>query len=75
MTTTVQTGGVQPALHRAIGWKDAFWVASGVPAWGPGSSLDNGVGRGPMIGFRTLGLGWLNDRLTMPKHQRKGARQ
>jgi amino acid transporter len=34
-TITVQEAGGTPqsqGLHRAIGWKDAFWVASGVPA-------------------------------------------
>jgi amino acid transporter len=24
--------GSEPGLHRAIGWTDAFWLASGVPA-------------------------------------------
>jgi len=33
LDTGVQTKGEQPAeLHRSIDWKDAFWVASGVPA-------------------------------------------
>ena len=34
-TLTVREAGGTPegrGLHRAIGWKDAFWVASGVPA-------------------------------------------
>ncbi|MEX0744833.1 MAG: APC family permease [Phycisphaeraceae bacterium] len=31
MTTMVHGAGAM-GLHRAIGWKDAFWVASGVPA-------------------------------------------
>src|SRR3990170_2009912 len=30
MTTVASTGA--QGLHRAITWKDAFWVASGVPA-------------------------------------------
>ena len=35
MTATKRTGGSAApgaGLHRTIGWKDAFWVASGVPA-------------------------------------------
>jgi amino acid transporter len=31
-TTTVSTSGQGSALHRAIDWRGAFWVASGVPA-------------------------------------------
>src|SRR5919205_204981 len=36
MVAATKTAGAVPAsesqLHRVIGWKDAFWVASGVPA-------------------------------------------
>ena len=35
MTTTngvAGAGASAAGLHRTIGWKDAFWVASGVPA-------------------------------------------
>ena len=36
MVAATKTAGAVPSserqLHRAIGWKDAFWVASGVPA-------------------------------------------
>ena len=35
MVAAAKTANVAPTtseLHRVIGWKDAFWVASGVPA-------------------------------------------
>jgi len=28
----VRMDGAEPALRRDIGWRDAFWLASGVPA-------------------------------------------
>jgi amino acid transporter len=31
-TPTDRTDQAPPALHRDIGWQDAFWLASGVPA-------------------------------------------
>lgn len=31
-TESISISGSSNSLHRAIGWKDAFWMASGVPA-------------------------------------------
>ncbi|MEX0744834.1 MAG: hypothetical protein WD118_04460 [Phycisphaeraceae bacterium] len=42
---------------------------------GVGQVLNNTPQRGFLMVFSILSLGWLNDRLTMPKHQCKGARQ